>query len=138
MTAKKLYLVKGSFLQKKDFMKELLEIIKNHQNPYPPDIFTWDNKELITDERGKYNKLFFSIVENTKDDIAKEIIDFELEMHKKVNSTEITPSELEHIKGILKNNLIRIKGTNEPIYVKTLKECIILNKQLLKKLEGLE
>lgn len=53
--------------------QKITSLIENFQNPYPKDIFTWDNKEKITDERGKYNKIFHMIVENMREDLLKEI-----------------------------------------------------------------
>jgi len=55
--------------------QKIIDIIKNFENPYPKDIFTWDNKEEITDTRGKYNKMFHTIVENTKEDLIKMILE---------------------------------------------------------------
>lgn len=107
MTDKKIFLVSRSFSEKR-LQEKILNIIKDFPNPYPPDIFNWDNQEQITDTRGKYNKLFFTIVENTKDDIAKLIVEEELENHAK--EVALTHEELELIKFALK---LKIKFWNE-------------------------
>ena len=53
-------------------MSQIIEIInKEFENPYPKDIFLWDNKEKITLTRGRLNEFRFSIVENTKREIIK-------------------------------------------------------------------
>jgi len=69
-------------------IKELIEEIEKMKNPYPKDIFVWDNEEPIeirNDKnlidvvitRGIFNKFVFQIVENTKEDIIKLIKELE-------------------------------------------------------------
>ena len=61
---------------------KLIEEIKKMQNPYPKDIFVWDNEEpieirndknlidvIIT--RGRFNQFVYQVVENTREDIIK-------------------------------------------------------------------
>jgi hypothetical protein len=91
---RKIFLVQRSFSEKR-LQEKILSMIKDFQNPYPDDIFTWDNPELITDTRGKYNKMFFTIFENTKDDIVKALVEEELEHHAKEVELD---SELEEKK----------------------------------------
>lgn len=58
-----------------DITNRLKEMIfEEFQNPYPQDIFSWDNKEKITLTKGRFNEFIHSVVENTKKDIIK-IID---------------------------------------------------------------
>jgi hypothetical protein len=90
-SSEKIFLVQRSFSEKR-LQEKILSIIKDFPNPYPEDIFTWDNPEKITDARGKYNKMFYTIVENTKDDIVKALVEEELEHHAK--EVELT-QELE-------------------------------------------
>ena len=62
---------------------DIIKIIQEeHQNPYPKDIFRWDNKEKLNFDRGRFNEFIFSVVENTKKDIIK-IIDENLKSDKK-------------------------------------------------------
>ena len=53
--------------------KELLDIIKTYQNPYPKDIFLWDNKGKLDFSRGRFNKHCYKIVESMRSDLLKEI-----------------------------------------------------------------
>lgn len=75
-------------LYTKQIRKQLIEEIKNLKNPYPKDIFVWDNEEpieirndknlidvIIT--RGRFNKFIFQVVENTRQDIIKLIEELE-------------------------------------------------------------
>lgn len=52
-------------------MKQLIKEIENLQNPYPPDIFCWDNEEKLNFTRGRFNEFIFNVVEQTKKDIIK-------------------------------------------------------------------
>lgn len=54
---------------------KLLEIIRSFENPYPKDIFSWENKDHITISRGRFNQFINSVVENTKNGIIKNIIE---------------------------------------------------------------
>ncbi len=51
--------------------KECRELIKEYQNPYPKDIFKWDNKEKLNFNRGRFNEFIYNVVENTKKDIIR-------------------------------------------------------------------
>jgi hypothetical protein len=50
------------------------DIIKEHKNPYPKDIFTWDNKEKMEITKGRFNQFVWSIVENVKHNLLMELI----------------------------------------------------------------
>ena len=50
-------------------IKEIIKIIKEYHNPYPSDIFSWDNHEKLNFDRGRFNKHCFQIVENMRQDI---------------------------------------------------------------------
>ena len=69
-------------LYTKEIRKQMIEEIQNLKNPYPKDIFVWDNEELIeirNDKnlidvvitRGRFNHFVFQIVENTRQDVIK-------------------------------------------------------------------
>jgi hypothetical protein len=57
----------------KYYMKvnEIINIITNYQNPYPPDIFVWENKEILDFNQGRFNKHCYTIVENMRQDLLK-------------------------------------------------------------------
>jgi len=61
---------------------KLIKEIKKFENPYPKDIFVWDNEEPIEIRnnknlidvvitRGRFNRFVFQIVENTRQDLIK-------------------------------------------------------------------
>jgi len=51
--------------------EELIKKIREMENPYPKDIFLWENKEKSQLSIGRFNKFIFEVVENTKEDIIK-------------------------------------------------------------------
>ena len=53
--------------------KEVFDIIRTYQNPYPKDIFVWDNKGKLDFSRGRFNEHCYKIVENMRSDLLKEI-----------------------------------------------------------------
>lgn len=57
----------------KGFTNDVIRIIQEHQNPYPQDMFTWDNKEPMNITRGRFNEFIHSVVENTKRDIIAQL-----------------------------------------------------------------
>jgi len=52
-----------------DFIKKLEE----YPNPYPKDIFMWDNTEKLDFNRGRFHRHCFEIVENVRNDLIKEL-----------------------------------------------------------------
>lgn len=48
---------------------KLIEEIRKLENPYPKDIFVWDNKKKCDFTRGRFNQFIFQVVENTKEKI---------------------------------------------------------------------
>ena len=56
---------------------KLIEEIKKIENKYSKDIFLWDNKEGCDFTRGRFNQFIFQVVENTKEDIIKIILEME-------------------------------------------------------------
>ena len=54
-------------------IKEIFKEIEIFENPYPKDIFLWDNKEKLDFNRGRFNQHCFEIVENTKRSLIKEL-----------------------------------------------------------------
>lgn len=61
-------------LYTKKIRKQLIEEIKNVMNPYPKDIFVWDNKEDIKITRGRFNKFIHFIVENVRQEIIRNLM----------------------------------------------------------------
>jgi len=56
--------------------KELIRIINEEfTNPYPKDIFLWDNDGKLDFTRGRFHEFIYAVVENTKNDIIKIIED---------------------------------------------------------------
>lgn len=47
------------------------------ENPYPEDIFRYDNKEKMDISRGRFNEFISNVVNNTKNGIIKIIEDSE-------------------------------------------------------------
>ena len=56
-------------------MKKAIQIIKKYQNPYPKDIFLWDNKTDMKITRGRFNEFIHLVVENVKHDLIRNLID---------------------------------------------------------------
>jgi len=54
---------------------KIKEIVKNMENPYPKDVFKWNNREKLKFNRGRFNKFAFETVENTKNKIIELIKD---------------------------------------------------------------
>ena len=48
-------------------------ILVTFTNPYPKDIFRWDNTEKLDFNRGRFNQHCYEIVENMRNDLLKEI-----------------------------------------------------------------
>ena len=53
--------------------KELIDIIKTYQNPYPKDIFSWYNEGRLDFSRGRFNKHCYKTIESMRSDLLKEI-----------------------------------------------------------------
>ena len=48
-------------------LKKVEEIIKNDlKNPYPKDIFEWDNSLKVDLTKGRFNEFTYNVVENTR------------------------------------------------------------------------
>ena len=55
-----------------DIKIRVVEMIEEEfVNPYPKDIFCWNNEEELKFNRGRFNEFIFNVVENTKRDIIK-------------------------------------------------------------------
>ena len=52
-------------------IQKIKERILNLLNPYPKDIFKWDNKDKLDFNRGRFNKHCYKLVEIVKNDILK-------------------------------------------------------------------
>ena len=50
-----------------------MEIIRKYENPYPKDVFVWDNKVEMKITRGRFNEFIHLIVENVKHDLITNI-----------------------------------------------------------------
>ena len=62
-----------------DEINRIIEIINEEfENPYPEDIFKYDNEEKMDIRRGRFNEFIFNVVENTKHKIIKIIEDSSL------------------------------------------------------------
>jgi len=48
-------------------------MLVNYKNPYPKDIFKWDNKEKLSFNRGRFNQHCYEIVENMRNDLLKQV-----------------------------------------------------------------
>ena len=51
----------------------VIEIIRHYKNPYPKDIFLWDNNEELNFNRGRFNKFIHSIIENMRIELIERI-----------------------------------------------------------------
>lgn len=54
-------------------MVSVREILDELQNPYPKDIFLWENEETLDFDRGRFNQHCFEIWVNCKNKISSEI-----------------------------------------------------------------
>lgn len=50
-------------------------IIMSYENPYPKDIFEWDNKEKTEFTRGCFNEFCYNIIENMRKKLLENIED---------------------------------------------------------------
>ena len=66
-------LVEKYELGKKQERERIKYLIGNYPNPYPKDIFKWDNKEKTDFTRGVFNEFTFNIVENMRKKLLEEI-----------------------------------------------------------------
>jgi hypothetical protein len=53
--------------------KDAVKIIEDYKNPYPKDLFLWDNKGKLDFNRGRFNKFCYKLVESIKEDLKKEL-----------------------------------------------------------------
>lgn len=61
-----------------DITNKIIEMINEEfENPYPEDIFRYDNKEKMDISRGRFNEFISNVVNNTKNGIIKIIEDSE-------------------------------------------------------------
>lgn len=58
---------------KAEELKRVGEVIDKHQNPYPKDIFLWNNKEELGFNRGRFNQWCFEIVEIMREELKEEL-----------------------------------------------------------------
>ncbi len=52
-------------------MNKAISIVKEYKNPYPKDIFCWDNKTYMKIKRGRFNEFIYLVVEHTKQDLIR-------------------------------------------------------------------
>lgn len=52
-------------------LSEAIKIIREYENPYPEDIFLWDNDNTKEVSEGRFNEFIHYVVENTRDGIIK-------------------------------------------------------------------
>ena len=61
-------------------MSDLIDEIKKIKNPYPPDIFTWDNPDKFDHITiGRFHQFCYQIAENMKDTVIRLIEEIEEE-----------------------------------------------------------
>ena len=51
---------------KEKTQEQMIKEIKNLRNPYPKDIFVWDNKKKCEFNKGRFNQHCFEIWENCR------------------------------------------------------------------------
>lgn len=56
--------------------EQIIEVILNYENPYPKDLFEWDNKESMNITRGRFNEFVFNVVEYVRRDLLKNVTEF--------------------------------------------------------------
>ena len=57
-----------------DFLiDDVIKTIQGIENPYPPDIFTWDNSEPINITKGRFNQHVYEVAENMRKGIIEAI-----------------------------------------------------------------
>jgi len=56
--------------EEKNIIRHMLVM---YENPYPKDIFKWDNKEKLDFNRGRFNQHCYEIVENMRNALLKQI-----------------------------------------------------------------
>lgn len=61
------------YWSKPDKTTLIMKAIDDYQNPYPKDIFDWNNKEKLDFNRGRFNRHCFEIVENVRSDFKSKI-----------------------------------------------------------------
>ena len=49
------------------------DIIDEFENPYPKDIFLWNNKDKLDFNRGRFNEFTHSIVENMRKELKQKL-----------------------------------------------------------------
>ena len=59
-------------VKKKQF-KRIIYLIKTFENPYPRDIFSWENTEPVKLNRGRFQEFIFTVVESTRNRIIKRL-----------------------------------------------------------------
>lgn len=62
--------------ERKMVLQSIKRMIKERENPYPKDIFRWNNKDKLGFNRGRFNSFIFEVVENTRNDFLRKIEEF--------------------------------------------------------------
>jgi len=76
--------------------EKIIDVIYSVDNPYPRDIFMWNNKGKIILTRGRFNEFIHNVVENTRLDIIK-LIKEEFE-DLKTSTQAIKKSQEKHLR----------------------------------------
>ncbi len=58
-------------------IEQVKKLIKDFQNPYPEDIFKWDNKEKVDLTRGRFNEFTYNVIENTRQSLLRDLEEME-------------------------------------------------------------
>lgn len=59
-------------VEKVKTQEKIVKIIEEFVNPYPKDIFRWDNNEKLDFNRGRFNRHCYEIVENMRESLLNE------------------------------------------------------------------
>jgi hypothetical protein len=65
--------VEGILIKERDSKEKIISAVKEWKNPYPKDVFEWNNSEKFKLLRGRFNEVIYTVVENTRNSIIKEI-----------------------------------------------------------------
>lgn len=80
--------------------REMIEKIEKFPNPYPKDVFTWNNKEKLGFNRGKFNEFTHKQIENFRDDVIQILNRRGIGERKGVSQSDSTPFGSKRREGI--------------------------------------
>ena len=68
-----------------EMLDRFRDIINNYKNPYPKDVFIWNNEAMLDITRGRFNEFIYNIVENMRETLRYELIVLKIETEKEVS-----------------------------------------------------